>query len=255
MPRVSCIYEGWVRHRRLRPVDHTFRVPLFLMYLDLDELPDLFRGRWLWSTRRPALARFRRRDYLGDPDRPLKDAVKDVVEERTGHRPRGPVRLLTHLRYFGYAFNPVSLYYCFDERERVQAIVAEVSNTPWNERHLYVVDRGDRESLRFEVPKEFHVSPFMAMDHDYEWAFNEPGPRLAVHMASRRRGELHFDATLGLRRRAINARSLARVLLRYPFMTLRVMAGIYWQAARLKWKRCPFHTHPAKTLTPQGSLR
>ena len=255
MPRMSCIYEGSVRHRRLRPVAHDFRVPLFLMYLDLDELPGLFQGRWFWSTRRPALARFRRRDYLGDPDRPLKDAVADLVEERTGRRPRGPIRLLTHLRYFGYAFNPASLYYCFDDAERVQSIVAEVSNTPWNERHVYVVDRGTRESLRFAVKKEFHVSPFMAMDHDYEWAFNEPGPRLAVHMASRRESELHFDATLALRRREIGAGALARVLVRYPFMTGRVMAGIYWQALRLALKRCPFHPHPAKSLSLGGNLQ
>ncbi|MCA9295145.1 MAG: DUF1365 domain-containing protein, partial [Phycisphaerales bacterium] len=162
----SCMYEGWVRHRRRSTPEHAFRYRMFMMWLDLGELDDVFRGRWLWSTRRPALAWFRRADYLGDPARPLDEAVRDLVQDRTGRRPVGPIRLLTHLRYFGYIMNPVSFYYCWSEDEsRVETIVADVTNTPWNERHAYVLDggmnSGDLQHQRFRFNKEFHVSPFM----------------------------------------------------------------------------------------------
>jgi DUF1365 family protein len=221
-----------------------------MVYLDLSELGTVFRGRWLWSTARPAVARFSRRDHVGDPRVPLDQTIRDLVEERSGTRPAGPVRLLTHLRYFGYCFNPVSFYYCFDEADnRVQAIVAEVSNTPWGERHCYVLpcaDGQDGRHLRFARSKEFHVSPFMPMDIDYDWRFTPPGEQLAVHMQNMRRGDKVFDATLTLERREISSASLAWTLARFPFMTAMVVAGIYWEALKLAIKRTPLYTHPAK---------
>jgi DUF1365 family protein len=135
----SCIYEGRVRHTRTTPVGHTFDYRLFMMYLDLDELPTLFQKRWLWSVSRPALARFHRDDHIGDPAESLSESVRKLVEAETGKRPEGPIRLLTNLAYFGYCFNPVSFYYCFSEDgETVETIVAEVNNTPWGERDTYV---------------------------------------------------------------------------------------------------------------------
>ena len=164
----SCIYEGTIRHRRFDP-RREFSHRLALAYLDLDELPGLLDGRLV--ARRPGLVRFRRRDYLGDPAVPLHRAVRDVVEDQTGARPEGPIRLLTQLRSFGHCFNPVSFYYCFEPGgERVQALVAEVTNTPWGERHAYVIEGKQRDSavLAGEFDKALHVSPFMGMDHRYD---------------------------------------------------------------------------------------
>jgi len=244
----SCIYEGRVRHTRARPARHEFRYRMFMMYLDLDELPTLFRGRWFWSDRGPALARFRREDHLGPANRPLADAVRDLVERETGVRPAGPVRLLTNLAYFGYCFNPVSFYYCFDPDGRnVRFIVAEVNNTPWGERDTYVLRCDGRESpWRFAPVKKMHVSPFMPMHVGYDWALSAPDDRLTVYMANSENGERFFDAAMVLRRKRITGRSLAGVLLRFPLMTTKVIIAIYWQALRLWWKGCRFHTHPGK---------
>jgi DUF1365 family protein len=250
----SAIYRGWLRHRRLEPRAHAFRYPVFMMYLDLAELDQVFRGRWLWSTRRAAPARFDRADHLGDPQVPLDRAVRDLVAAHTGARPAGPIRLLTHLRCFGYGFNPISLYFCFDAAgERVQALVAEVSNTPWGERHCYVLSDPDRSpggrTLRYRCDKALHVSPFMPMRLGYDWAVSEPGERLAVHIALRPQGQpgRHlFDATLSLARRPVTAGELAAVWLRFPLMSFKVITMIHWQALRLWLKRVPFHAHPAK---------
>lgn len=246
----SALYLGWIRHRRFVPRPHRFRYPLFLSYLDLSELPGLYDGRWLWSARRPALAWFRRADYLGDPAVPLDTAVRDCIAAAMGTRPSGPIRLLTHLRFLGWRSNPVSFYYCFaPDGERLETIVAEITNTPWDERHAYVlpVDAAERvgvQVLRFGFDKAFHVSPFLPMDMQYDWRFTAPGRTLGVHMTNLRGGVTAFDATLQLRRSPLTAANLARMLIRFPWVTARVSAAIYWQAARLWLRGMPFFPHP-----------
>jgi len=248
----SCLYEGSVRHRRSSPRDE-FRFPLFMAYLDLDELPRLFDASLLWSSRRPAPAWFRRADYLGDPQTPLRDAVADVVAQSSGLVIDGPVRVLTHLRYLGHCFNPVSFYYCFDAAgEQVQAVVAHVTNTPWGERHAYVLAAGERSDhgstsvLHGRFAKALHVSPLMGMRHAYDWRLSEPGERLSVHIESTHLddGARAFDATLALRRREITPGSLRGALVRYPALTLRLTARIYAHALRLRLRGAAYHAKP-----------
>ena len=167
------------------------------------------------------------------------------MQTETGRRPEGPIRLLTQLRSFGHYFNPVSFYYCLDaEGHCVDAVVAEVTNTPWGERHAYVIP-----GTRGEMTKALHVSPFMAMDHRYSVRAAVPGARLAVHIESSRNDAPAFDATLALRRRELTRASAARLAVRYPFANLRVLALIYGHAVGLKLAGAPLHRHPARGST------
>jgi DUF1365 family protein len=241
---VSCIYEGTVRHRRMDP-PHAFTNRLALAYIDLDELPGLLSGRLL--ARRPGTLRFRRRDYLGDPNVSLDDAVRDAVARQTGIRPTGPIRLLTQLRSFGHCFNPVSFYYCLHaDGHGLQCVLAEVTNTPWGERHAYVLGEGIGSSgvLGGEFDKQLHVSPFMSMDHRYTARASTPADTLSVHIESRRDGASVFDATLSLARRELTPASARRMSLRYPFATVRVLALIYARALALKLAGATVHRHP-----------
>ena len=255
----SALYLGSVRHRRFEPTDNRFAYRVFMTYLDLAEVPQLFDRYLFWSARRAAPAWFRRTDFHGDAARPLDDAVRDLVASRTGARPTGPIRLLTHLRYFGYSFNPVSFYYCFDSSgARVESIVAEITNTPWKERHAYVLpvasSVGSGAAWRFRFEKQFHVSPFMPMDMRYDWRFSAPSDGLHVHMENWRDGHAVFDATLNLRREEISSASLARALIHFPLLTTQVTALIHWQALKLWMKRTPFYTHPKRPAPPADSL-
>ena len=254
----SCIYEGSVRHRRFRPTPNKFQYRLFFMYLDLAELPRVFEVHPLWSYQRPNIAYFRRRDHFGDPQKPIDVAVRDLVAEKTGRHPEGPIRMLTHLRYWGHCFNPASFYYCYDKTgSRVETIIVEIHNTPWGEVHCYVLGREDNQHplenwRRHRFAKVFHVSPFIDMNIDYDWRFREPDASIRVHMIDYENKQLLFDASLALKRREISPRALTNVLIKYPLMTAKVTTMIYWQALRLWLKKTPMFVHPKKRKYTEG---
>jgi DUF1365 family protein len=253
----SAIYVGHVEHDRFTPKRNRFRYRIHHLYLDLDEIPELFQLHPLWSLEKSNIVSFRRSDYIGESALPMKEVVLDRVEEALKFRPQGPVRLLTHPRYFGYVFNPVSFYYCFDETgNQLQAVVSEITNTPWMERHSYITDQRPEPSAdslthqRFD--KTFHVSPFFKMDHTYDWGFSEPDDSLSVWMQNFSDGRKVFEARLTGERLAWNRKNMTRVLFRNPCVTLAGWLGIYWQAAKLRLKGVPYIPHP-DTLNPQDS--
>jgi DUF1365 family protein len=219
------------------------------MYLDLDELPQLLRSHLFLYSTRFSPGSFCRDDHLGDPATPLSDAVGELVAAETGVRPEGPIRLLTQLRRYGYYFSPLNLYYCFDrDGSSVEAVVAEVSNTPWLERHCYVLWDGNRvgpaDRLRFRHRKAFHVSPFMDMHFDYQWQLNEPAKTLKVYLANHRGDQRVFVADMVLHRRPLTRGQIVRSWLRFPWMTGQVVFAIYYEAFRLWMKKCPYFPHP-----------
>lgn len=255
----SAIYTGVVRHRRFAPARHEFLFRTYMMYLDLGELDRVFRGRLLWSVGKPNVCWWRRADYLGDPARPLDSEVRERVAREIDFSPTGPIRMLTHLRTWGACFNPVTFYYCFDASgERAEAVVAEITNTPWKERHAYVLDARDTPpgggSMRFVFDKSFHVSPFMPMRQRLDWRFGTPGESIGVHMRNEEPGGRIFDAMLALRRKEITSASLAGALARYPLNTARVVGRIHAEALRLWLKKIPVHPHPSRA-SASGSDR
>lgn len=272
-PLASAIYKGKVAHTRVKPRRHAFEFPLFMMYIDLGELPALFDGTRLWSAKGPALSWFRRGDYIADVDGSrtgdLDTAVRNRVEQALGFRPDGPVRMLTHMRYFGTNFNPVTFYYCFEPGgERVAAIVAEITNTPWKERHAYVLDARDgcgagegshAKRHRWTFTKVFHVSPFMPLGQGYDWSFETPAATLRVAMALRDYNAADapsvFGASLMLERVEITPAALRRTLLAYPFMTARVVGRIHWEALRLWLKGVKSFANPGPPASASTPVR
>jgi len=248
--RHSAIYTGHVRHRRFHPIRNAFRYRTFMMYLDLDELPHVFEGARFWSYEGSNLACFQRRYFYGDAQVPLATAVREDTARALGRPLEGPIRMLTHLRYWGYCYNPVTFYYLFQpDGETLDAITAEITNTPWGERHAYFHDCQKAFSakpglFRWQFPKAFHVSPFMPMQVQYDWRFGVPGDHLNVHMQNLIEGKKYFDATLTLERKPLTKTNLNRVLWHYPVMTTKVVTMIHWQALRLWAKRTPFYPHP-----------
>jgi len=247
----SQIYEGTIRHRRFRPRTNSFKYRLFFMFLDLAELPTIFDGLHpFWSYERSNLAFFRRRDHFGDPAKSMDRTVRDLVARRLGQPPNGPIRMLTHLRYFGHCFNPATFYYCYDAADtRVETIIVEIHNTPWNERHCYVLGPDQNEHTagnwrRFRFDKDFHVSPFIGMNIRYDWRFRVPGETIRVHMIDFENDVKLFDASLALQRRPITRHELTRALVKYPILTGRVVILIYFQALKLYLKKVPVVTHP-----------
>ncbi len=224
-----------------------FSYRVFMFYLDLEEIPEVMKLHPLCSTRRRSPVKFRRADYLSPSDRPLDESVRDEVTRQTGSRPSGPIRMLTNLRHFGLTENPVTFYYCFRPGgEELEAVLAEVTNTPWGDRHSYVVDGIGRNGalVSSRRDKAMHVSPLMDMDHVYDLRFGMPGPALSAHITSSKGEAPAFDATLKLSRTELSRSSISRILISYPPMSWRVLYGIYHQAA-ITWLRgARFHPRP-----------
>ncbi len=241
----SCIYKGLVSHQRYSPRAHGFTYSLFMMYVDLDELPTLFDRFLLWSVNKPNLASFYRKDHHGK-EANLADSIRTLIYEKTGDRVGGPIRLLTHFRYFGYVFNPLSVYFCYDKSgEELTHVVAEVMNTPWKEQHCYVIsNQQNNETISFSHQKEFHVSPFLNMDLQYRWKIQKPDEHMNIHIENWEKDEKVFDASIYLDQIQLNAKNLRSVLFKFPLMTLKVTSMIHYEALKLWLKGIQYIPHP-----------
>lgn len=245
----ATLYTGTLRHARYAPKRHAFSYRVFMPFVKLQDLPACAESLPLWSARRWAPAQFVRSDFLGPDSLSLEDAVRQRIEEETGQHHNGPIYLLANWRYFGYQNNPIAVYYCYNADEsELEYVVAEVTNTPWGERHSYVLKAPlGKAPLRTEFQKALHVSPFNPMEMTYRWFSNAPGDGLQIQIALFERGERIFDAVLNLTGEPLDARSATRAVLSYPLMTVKVALGIYWEALRLFLKGVKPHAHPKHT--------
>ena len=244
------IYTGTVRHRRYTPFESEFSYPVFMLYLDINDLENVINKSIFWNINKPAVVSFNRKDFHGTEEVDLDTAVRNTVENKVGSRPEGKIRMLAHLRYFGYCFNPVTFYYCFNRNDdSVDYILAEVTNTPWKERHAYVLSssqESDKSEIRLSMEKELHVSPFWGMDHMYDWVFSSPKDKLNVFMKNFKDGKHVFDASLIMDRTEMTKRNLLKSVFRFPFMTIKVVFWIHFQAFILWLRGATFYTHPSK---------
>jgi DUF1365 family protein len=249
----SGIYTGTLRHRRFHPKAHAFEYTLFMMYLDTQEIESVFAlSRW-WSLTHFAPAQFKRKDFHIDAGNTttkqlpsIDESVRNTVAATLGERPEGPIRMLINLRYWGISMNPISTYYCFDKTgKNVVAILAEVHNTPWNERHAYVLTgEGFAQKQQVNFSKAFHVSPFNPINMEYHWHSTTPTNSLALHLENWQDNKKIMDATMTLTRKEISQNSLDKIIIQFPLMTVKILLAIYWQALTLWWKGLPIFDHP-----------
>ncbi|AFT78999.1 hypothetical protein AMBLS11_12130 [Alteromonas macleodii str. 'Black Sea 11'] len=241
----SAIYKGKVYHQRFKPTEHKFDYDIYLFWLKLEsnELEALSSSLTHFSAHDKARVRFKREDYLGDASVSLKQAVLErMTELNDGITLKGDVFMLGQLRMWGLYFSPVNFYYLRNTEGKYTHMLAEVSNTPWNERHHYLVNLDTQD----DTPKAFHVSPFNPMDMTYKWSISQPSSRLSLAMDCVR-DDKEFSAGINLTKFTLDNANLSAALKRIPSMTIKTVAGIYWHALKLLLKRTPLYTHPEKS--------
>ena len=252
----SGIYKGVLRHRRFEPVKHDFTYPVFMALLDVDRIPELMRISAFTSYNRFNWATFDERDHFGNASLPLRERLRADAAASGVLLPDGPIYLLTHLRYLGYNFNPISFFYCCDRQGKIAAILAEVNST-FGESHNYWLSAPNEtpasNALHYSVPKSLHVSPFMKMALDYTFILTPPGDKLIAHMNVLDGEHTLFDATLRLKREPWTASALHRALLRHPWMTAKVISAIHLEALKLYLKKVPVFTKPQRPPSPLSS--
>ncbi len=242
----SCFYEGHVIHTRFAPKAHCFKYHFFWSAISLDEIKEVFAKHKLWSVDAWNICSFNRKDHIGNPNLPLDQCVKDLIQNSTGYRPNGTIQLITHLGYLGFRFNPVSFYVLRNETKKIEFIVAEINNTPWGEQFCYIIDARNQsaDSIKAEMKKVFHISPFFSMNIDYKWSFSFLANQLNIQMENWENDEKVFQVVVQVEQQELNTRSMTKFLFKYPLMTCQVIGGIYWQALRLWLKKIPVYTHP-----------
>lgn len=245
---MHAIYEGRISHTRLKPKAHKFSYAIRLLFIDLDNIQHAFKDSFFWSFNKPNLACFLRKDYFGNKKDNLKNSIIKLLTKRLGILSIRKVFLLTNARYFGYCFNPVSFYYCYDQNKKLEAIVTHITNTPWNENYAYVHDcrKQTKTIKRFKLKKNFHVSPFMPMNIQYEWSFNEPSDQIMIDMNNLQKKSFIFNVHLSLTRLEMNKQNLNKILFTFPSETFKTILAIYWNALLLRLKNIPFYSHPNK---------
>lgn len=247
----TAFYVGRLSHARLTPKSHRFSYPVFMPLVDVDAVESITDQVPFWSQKRLAPARFVRSDFIGDQDVSISEAIKARILETTGKSFSGQIFLLANWRYFGLQNNPIACYFCRGaDTDKLDYIVAEVTNTPWGERHSYVLPVTDsQEPFQTEFTKELHVSPFHGMDQRYRWLSTTPSESLAIKLTNIEKNQRVFHAVLQLRRVPVSAKTGLMLLVRFPLETAKVTIGIYWQALVLFLRRIPLSSHPKNNST------
>lgn len=248
----SALYAGKVMHQRLKPRRHRLSYRMFLLLLDLDEIDALAARLRLFSRNRFNFFGFVDRDHGDKSGGSLRAYVERQLNASGIEADGGPIRLLSMPRMFGYAFNPLSVYFCHRRQGDLTAILYEVSNT-FGQRHSYLIpvdDSGREGSIEQHCDKHFYVSPFLAMDMHYRFRVGPPGDEVSIHITgSDDQGPLIVASFSGRRRRLTDA-TLARALLAYPLLTIKIIAAIHWEALLLWAKGMRFHARPDPPRQP-----
>jgi DUF1365 family protein len=254
--RRSCLYFGTVLHQRVRPKRHRLSYGVFSLYLDLDELERLASSLRLFSRDRFNLFSFYSADHGGSPAEPLRRWVEQTLAQAGLDLARGAIRLLCYPRVFGYVFNPLSVFYCFDRDDTLRALIYEVNNT-FGERHTYLipVEHTEAGAIRQACDKQFYVSPFMPVAGRYDFKVEPPGETLGLVINYGDDAGLLLHASFRGRRMPLDDRGLLRAAIRYPLMTFKVIAGIHWEAAKLWRKRVPLIDRPPPPACPVTVVR
>ncbi len=257
-PAYPCdgIYFGTVRHRRMIRPATQFTYKTSMAFLEINGSSISLPAQTALTDWPERLIKFRAADYMPDADLPLEEAVRQTVAKELGFYPGGKIFLLSHLRTAGWNFNPISVYYVFPppggKECRPEAIVMEVTNTPWNQRHYYAMPAGKEKTSKYTFDKKLHVSPYLPMDVTYEVTAGSPENKLSLCFRLYSNGTKIFDADLLLRFKKFDKDSIREMLTTTPLPPMKTSLSIYWQALLLKVRGAKWYRHPAKVTNMEN---